>query len=116
MHHKVPFAKSEAVRQPRKEQVAAVSIPGCLRVQLRLQIKIVSVGYIKAQSQYTVRLDCSLQGEVIFDKSKADGQFKKTASNAKLRSYLKTFEFIPFEEAMKATCKWFIENYATVRK
>ena len=60
--------------------------------------------------------DCSLQGEVVFDKSKADGQFKKTASNAKLRGYLKTFEFTPFEEAMKATCKWFIENYAIVRK
>ena len=53
---------------------------------------------------------------MIFDKSKADGQYKKTASNAKLRSYLQTFEFTPFEEAMKATCKWFIENYATVRK
>ena len=25
------------------------------------------------------------QGEVVFDTSKADGQFKKTASNAKLR-------------------------------
>ena len=48
---KGPLPRSEAVRQPRKEQVAAVSIPGCLRVQVRLQIKIVSVGHIKAQSQ-----------------------------------------------------------------
>ena len=66
--------------------------------------------------QVLIIVDGSLQGEVIFDKSKADGQFKKTASNAKLRSYLKTFEFTPFEEAMRATCKWFIENYASVRK
>ena len=37
-------------------------------------------------------------GEVIFDTSKADGQFKKTASNAKLRRYLPDFKFTPLRE------------------
>lgn len=32
-----------------------------------------------------------------FDSSKADGQFKKTASNAKLLKYLPDFKFTPFE-------------------
>jgi GDP-L-fucose synthase len=58
------------------------------------------------------------KGEIVFDTSKADGQFKKTANNAKLRKYLPDFEFTPFEEAMDITVKWFVENYekGTVRK
>lgn len=32
-----------------------------------------------------------------FDTSKADGQYKKTASNAKLRKYLPDFKFTPFK-------------------
>ena len=49
--------------------------------------------------------------QVKFDTSKADGQFKKTANNAKLRKYLPDFKFTPFEEAMDTTVKWFMENY-----
>lgn len=57
------------------------------------------------------------QGEIVFDTSKADGQFKKTANNAKLRKYLPDFKFTPFEEAMDITVKWFMENFETeVRK
>lgn len=41
----------------------------------------------------------------------ADGQFKKTANNAKLRKYLPDFKFTPFEEAMDITAQWFMENY-----
>ncbi|KAF1781099.1 NAD(P)-binding domain [Phytophthora cactorum] len=33
------------------------------------------------------------RGEIVFDTSKADGQFKKTASNAKLRRLLPDFQF-----------------------
>jgi len=54
--------------------------------------------------------------DLIFDTSKADGQFKKTASNAKLRSLLPDFKFTPFEEAVKHTCQWFRDNYETARK
>ncbi|XP_043340335.1 GDP-L-fucose synthase isoform X2 [Cervus elaphus] len=37
-------------------------------------------------------------GEVTFDTTKSDGQFKKTASNAKLRAYLPDFQFTPFKQ------------------
>jgi GDP-L-fucose synthase len=47
---------------------------------------------------------------------KADGQYKKTASNKKLRGYLKDFKFTPIEEAVRDTVKWFEENYETARK
>ncbi|KAL5009701.1 hypothetical protein ScPMuIL_012006 [Solemya velum] len=38
------------------------------------------------------------KGEVVLDTSKSDGQFKKTASNAKLRKYRPDFKFTPFKE------------------
>ncbi|XP_041646557.1 GDP-L-fucose synthase-like [Cheilinus undulatus] len=56
------------------------------------------------------------KGEVVFDASKADGQFKKTASNAKLRRYLPGFTFTPFNQALKETCDWFVANYDSARK
>jgi len=37
-------------------------------------------------------------GEVSYDTTKADGQFKKTASNAKLRKYLPNFKFTPMKQ------------------
>ncbi|KAL7985691.1 hypothetical protein Chor_010630 [Crotalus horridus] len=51
-----------------------------------------------------------------FDESKSDGQFKKTASNVKLRKYLPNFQFTPFDQAMKEMCDWFCANYDTARK
>ena len=56
------------------------------------------------------------KGEVIFDGSKADGQFKKTASNAKLRSYLPAYQFVPFKQGVAEAVKWFFDNYETARK
>ncbi|NWR60152.1 FCL synthase, partial [Bucorvus abyssinicus] len=56
------------------------------------------------------------RGELVFDTSKADGQFKKTASNAKLRHYLPGFQFTPFRQAVKETCTWFSTNYTNARK
>ena len=56
------------------------------------------------------------KGEVVYDTSKADGQYKKTASNKKLRSLYPDFEFTSIEDGLKQTCDWFIENYETARK
>ncbi|KAI3410089.1 GRR1-like protein 1 [Globodera pallida] len=56
------------------------------------------------------------EGEVKFDTSKADGQYKKTAANAKLRARLPEFKFTPFEQAVAESVKWFEENYEKARK
>ncbi|RUS13786.1 hypothetical protein BC937DRAFT_94781 [Endogone sp. FLAS-F59071] len=56
------------------------------------------------------------QGEYLFDTTKADGQFKKTASNKKLLGLLPGFEFTPFNKAVEESVKWFLKNYDTVRK
>jgi len=58
------------------------------------------------------------KGEVIFNTTKADGQYKKTASNAKLRALLPPshFQFTPFDEAIRHSVHWFQTNYETARK
>lgn len=55
------------------------------------------------------------KGALTFDTSKADGQYKKTASNAKLRSLLPDFQFTPFDVAIQETVNWFTENRSTAR-
>lgn len=56
------------------------------------------------------------RGTLRFDTSKADGQFKKTANNAKLRKYLPDFKFTPMQQAISETTAWFLEHYETCRK
>ena len=55
-------------------------------------------------------------GNIVFDTSKSDGQFKKTASNKKLRSYLPGFQFTSIADGIKRTVHWFFENYDSARK
>jgi GDP-L-fucose synthase len=56
------------------------------------------------------------EGKVVMDTSKSDGQYKKTASNAKLRSYLPDYTFMPMEEGIQRAVDWFVENYDAARK
>ena len=55
-------------------------------------------------------------GPVNYDTSRADGQFRKTCSNARLRSHLPDFKFTPLKTAIKESCDWFKTNYETARK
>lgn len=57
-----------------------------------------------------------LEQGIVLDETKAIGQFRKTASNRKLRKYLPDFQFTPLREALQTTVDWFIQNYNTVRK
>nr|CAB3267316.1 GDP-L-fucose synthase [Phallusia mammillata] len=55
------------------------------------------------------------EGEFVYDTTRSDGQYKKTASNSKLRKYLPEFKFTPIDEAIRATCQWFSEHYKKAR-
>jgi GDP-L-fucose synthase len=55
-------------------------------------------------------------GEIVFDTTKADGQFKKTASNAKLRSLRPDYQFTSMQDGIQKSVDWFVENYETCRK
>ncbi|XP_041351993.1 GDP-L-fucose synthase-like isoform X2 [Gigantopelta aegis] len=56
------------------------------------------------------------KGEVVMDTTKSDGQFKKTASNAKLMKLNPDFKFTPIKQALKETVDWFVKNYDIARK
>ena len=58
----------------------------------------------------------NFEGEVVFDASKADGQYKKTASNHKLRKYRPDYEFTSIQDGIQQAVDWFVENYETARK
>lgn len=40
-------------------------------------------------------------GNIVFDTSKSDGQFKKTASNKKLKELYPEFQFTPIQEVLR---------------
>eukprot|EP00758_Cryptobia_borreli_P014536 Tbor_TRINITY_DN5929_c0_g2::TRINITY_DN5929_c0_g2_i1::g.18386::m.18386/K02377/TSTA3, fcl; GDP-L-fucose synthase len=56
------------------------------------------------------------KGEIIFDTTKADGQFKKTANNAKLMQLRPDYKFVPMKEGIRRSVEWFVSNYENARK
>ena len=58
----------------------------------------------------------NFKGEVNFDKSKPDGQFRKPSDNTKIKKYLPNFKFTPLYEGLKDTIEWFELNYSNIRK
>ena len=56
------------------------------------------------------------KGKVIFDKTKPDGQLRKPSDNSKIKELMPDFEYTPFEQGIKETVNWFIENYNEARK
>lgn len=56
------------------------------------------------------------EGEVVFDTTKADGQFKKTACNSKLRKLRPDYKFNSIDEGIQKSVDWFVANYEELRK
>ena len=52
-----------------------------------------------SQDDSSFRNKKKLSGNLVKDTSKSDGQFKKTASNKKLRGYKPDFKFTPIKES-----------------
>ena len=63
----------------------------------------------------TIVKHMDFKGEVIFDLTKPDGQFRKPSDNSKLKKYLPDYKFTPFDIGIKETVKWFGEKYPNVR-
>ena len=51
-----------------------------------------------------------------FDTRYSDGQFKKTADNAKLMNLIGHFDFTPISSGIQKNTKWFIDNFDVARK
>jgi GDP-L-fucose synthase len=58
----------------------------------------------------------NFKGDVIFDSSKPDGQFRKPSDNSKIKNYLPKFEFTPLYTGLKETIEYFEKNYNLLRK
>jgi GDP-L-fucose synthase len=56
------------------------------------------------------------KGDIIFDSSKPDGQFRKPSDNAKIKHYLPDFKFTPIYDGLKETIEYFEKNYNLIRK
>jgi GDP-L-fucose synthase len=69
-----------------------------------------------AQVATSVARAMEFTGEIVFDTSKADGQFKKTASNKKLRALLPAYKFTSMEVGVQESVDWFVKNYDSARK
>lgn len=50
------------------------------------------------------------EGKIVFDTTKSDGQYKKTASNKKLKALYPGFEFTPIEEVKNTPFNLNCEN------
>ena len=69
-----------------------------------MQAQIISVGEeeeisIKEAAE-TILNAMEFKGKVVYDTRRSDGQFKKTASNAKLRQYRPDVKFTPFDKGI----------------
>lgn len=58
----------------------------------------------------------NFKGNVVFDATKPEGQYRRPSDNSKILNCMPNFTFTPFEDAMKESVEWFISNYETVRK
>ena len=58
----------------------------------------------------------NFKGNVIFDSTKPDGQYKKPSDNSKIKELIPDFKYTSFEKGIKETVNWFIENYEKARK
>lgn len=58
----------------------------------------------------------NFKGNVVFDSSKPDGQFRKPSDNSKIKNYLPKFQFTPIYEGLKETIEYFEKNYNVIRK
>jgi len=58
----------------------------------------------------------NFKGNVVFDVTKPNGQFRKPSDNSKIKNYLPDFKFTPLYEGLKETIDWFEGNYNVIRK
>jgi GDP-L-fucose synthase len=58
----------------------------------------------------------NFKGEVVWDTTKPDGQFRKPSDNSKIKKYLPDFKFTPIYEVLKETIEFFENNFNIIRK
>jgi GDP-L-fucose synthase len=65
---------------------------------------------------YLIAKNFNYENNLIFDETKADGQYKKTADNSKLINLVGDFNFTDINKGIEKTINWFLNNYDSCRK
>ncbi len=58
-----------------------------------------------------IREAFNFKGEIKFDRTKPDGQFRKPSDNTKITELYPDFKFTEIEEGIKKSVEWFLGNY-----
>lgn len=58
----------------------------------------------------------NFKGNVVWDREKPDGQYRKPSSIEKLNSLIPEYDFVSIEDGLKETVEWFYQNYDVARK
>jgi len=120
--NKTPFVVS-GTGKPLRQFIYSIDLAKLFIWQLReyddVEPVILSVGEdeeisIKQVTDAIVKA-IGFEGDYSFDTTRADGQFRKPASNAKLLGLIGKFQFTPFEIALEETVAWFLQNYEKAR-
>jgi GDP-L-fucose synthase len=56
------------------------------------------------------------KGNIVFDSTKPDGQYRKNSTNTKLISIIKDYKFTPIKQGIEITVDHFLNNVNQVRK
>jgi GDP-L-fucose synthase len=65
---------------------------------------------------YLIAKNFNYEHNLVFDETKSDGQYKKTADNTKLINLIGNFDFTNIETGIEKTVQWFLNNYENCRK
>ena len=57
----------------------------------------------------------NFKGQLIFDTTKPDGQFRKPSDITKLKKYYPEFKFTDIRTGIEKTIEWFLNNYPNIR-
>lgn len=60
--------------------------------------------------------EMEFKGQILFDAAKADGQFQKSCSNARLRSMRPDYKITPVRQAIAETMAWFCIHHKSCRR
>lgn len=78
---------------------------------------------ISNKTEYSIRQVVDLivrlmnfEGDVIWDKTKPEGQLRKPTDNSKLIKVIGDYKFTSLEQGLSETIEWFTKNYNTIRK
>jgi GDP-L-fucose synthase len=64
---------------------------------------------------YAIAKAMDFKGDIVFDTSKPEGQFRKPSDNSPLKALFPDFKFTPLDEGIAKTVKWFANNYPNIR-